>query len=337
MNKPVCCIAAAALLFLAIIPVHARVSAEGASLSGAECVVEVSSRRVLHAENAERRLPMASTTKILTAIIIIEDCDLTETIEIPAEAAGTEGSSIYLRAGERYTIEELLYGLMLRSGNDAAIALALHHSGSIRAFAQEMTERAVFYGATDSTFANPHGLPAEDHRTTARDLALIAAHAMENDTFRTIVSTKYYSPRNWANKNKMLAQYEGAAGIKTGFTTEAGRCLVTGAEREGMTVVSVVLNCPSMYERSAALLDHAFEAYSLTQLCSQDETVDGCKIRYHFSYPLTDREQEQVERRLTFIEPRPETAGEIAGQMQILLENRLLFSQNLYIMEQTNE
>lgn len=332
MNKLICGTLAAALLCAVLLPSGTAEGAEGAA-SKAECVVEVSSRRILHAENASRCLPMASTTKVLTAIIVIEDCDLREVIEIPAEAAGVEGSSVYLKTGEKYTVEELLYGLMLRSGNDAAVALALHHSGSIEKFAQEMTERAAYLGASDSAFANPHGLPAKGHHTTARDLALIAAHAMENETFRTIVSTKYYAPRGWANKNKMLSDYEGAVGIKTGFTAEAGRCLVTGAERNGMTVVSVVLGSPSMYERSAAILDGAFSDYTMTQLCSRDECVGGFRVGYDFSYPLTQEEQAAVRREIALCDPLPETAGEIAGQMRIILENRLLFSQNLYMME----
>lgn len=333
MNKFLCGALAAAAMLCAVLPLYGvQADAEG-NYSKAECVVEVSSRRILHAENATSPLPMASTTKVLTAIIVIEDCDLTDVVEIPAEAAGTEGSSIYLRAGEKYTVEELLYGLMLRSGNDAAVALAFHHSGSISAFAHEMTVRAAFMGASDSVFSNPHGLPAAEHRTTARDLALIAAHAMQNAVFRTIVSTRYYAPRGWTNKNKMLSTYDGAIGIKTGFTSEAGRCLVTGAERNGMTVVSVVLNSPSMYERSAAILDNAFHDYTLTELCSRGECVEGCRAEYDFSYPLTQRERETVRREVALTDPLPASEGEIAGQMRILLENRLLFSQNLYMME----
>ena len=334
MNKFLCGAISAAVLFGALFTAGASAPAKAdAAASKAECVAEVSSRRILHSYRADERLPMASTTKVLTAIIIIEDCDLSETVVIPSEAAGVEGSSVYLKAGDTYTVEELLYGLMLRSGNDAAVTLAFHHSGSVQAFAQEMTRRAAFLGAADSAFANPHGLPAKGHYTTARDLALIAAHAMENETFRTIVSTKYYAPRGWANKNKMLTRYEGAAGIKTGFTTEAGRCLVTGAERDGMTVVSVVLNCPSMYERSEELLNGAFADYSMTQLCSRTETIEGCGVLYDFSYPLTEAERAEVRREIVWNEPLPACSGEIAGQMRILLDNRLLFSQNLYMME----
>ena len=233
----------------------APVSAEAYSVSRGEAVVEVTSGRLLFAENEDTELPPASTTKILTALIIVEDCDLDTVIEVPKEAAGTEGSSVYLEAGEKLTVRDLLYGLMLRSGNDCAVTLALYHSGSISAFAEHMNERAAELGVKHSHFANPHGLPAEGHYTTAHDLALIAAAAVRNETFSEIVGTeKYTAPdggcgyaRVWQNKNKMLYSYEGADGVKTGYTKEAGRCLVTSATRGGMRLVSAVLNSPSMH------------------------------------------------------------------------------------------
>ena len=299
-----------------------------------ECVVEISSRRILHAKNASLPLANASTTKIMTALVILEDCLLDDKVTIPAEAAGVEGSSVYLRAGEEYTVEELLYGLMLRSGNDAAVALALHHSGSIAAFAQVMNERAILLGATDSCFVNPHGLPDERHHTTARDLALISAAAMENETFRTIVSTRCYAPRDWYNKNKLLSSYEGACGVKTGYTMQAGRCLVSAAERAGMTLVCVVLDCPPMYERSAELLDRAFADYMLVRLTDKQEGVNGFAIDHDFSYPLTEQERTEIRIMQELVEPLPKMVGSIAGQIRIFLANDLLFSQNLYIMEE---
>lgn len=295
--------------------------------------MEISSRRILHGQNQSALLPLASTTKILTAIIIIDDCDLDEEITVPRAAAGTEGSSVYLKAGEVYRVEELLYGLMLRSGNDCAVTLALHHSGSIEKFAQVMNEKAEYLGATESHFVNPHGLPDERHRTTARDLAFISAYAMENPKFREIVACKYYEPRNWRNKNKMLIEYEGAIGVKTGFTVKAGRCLVTAAERNGMTLVCAVLDSPQMYERTAELLDNAFSAYSLKELCSSQTGVEGYAVEYSFSYPLTEEEVEKVHIETERINPAPTRTGDFAGQMKLYLENSLLFSQNLYIME----
>ncbi len=306
--------------------------ANAATVARAECVAEVASRRILHEQNAEERLPMASTTKLLTAIIVIEDCDLGESVRIPSAAAGVEGSSVYLREGDVYSVRDLLYGLMLRSGNDCAVALALHHSGSVAAFAKVMTERAAMMGATDSRFANPHGLPAEAHYTTARDLAMVAAYAMENETFRTIVSCKFYEPRGWQNKNKMLWNYEGAVGVKTGFTVAAGRCLVTCAERYGMRVVSVVLNCPEMYERTAELLDGVFANFRMVPLCDPAAGYEGFAIKRAFAYPLRKTELRSLAFSAELKDPLPAEKGELAGQLKIFLENSLIFSQNLYIM-----
>ena len=230
--------------------------------SRGECVVEAGSFRFLHELNADLPLPMASTTKILTALIVLEDCGPGEIVIVPAEAERAEGSSVYLRRGEKRTVEELLYGMMLRSGNDCAVALAIHHSGSIGKFAAVMNIRAAAMGAESSHFCNPHGLPDERHYTTSRDLALIAAHAMGNPAFRAIVSCKFYPFSGWKNKNKLLFNgFEGACGIKTGFTRQAGRCLVAAAERGGRLLVSVVLNCPQMYERTQELLDQCFSRY----------------------------------------------------------------------------
>lgn len=321
------------ILLLLLCPVLSAVQldAQAATASRAECVVEVSSRRFLHEANADERLPMASTTKIMTALVVLDEGNLDEPVTVPKQAEGTEGSSVYLRAGEELTVRDLLYGLMLRSGNDCAVTLALHHSGSVERFAEAMNRKAVSLGAVHSHFANPHGLPDDRHYTTARDLALISAAAMENETFREIVSCKYYEARGWKNKNKMLWNYSGAVGVKTGFTVKAGRCLVTAAEREGMQTVSVVLNSPEMFERTTELLDYAFESYSPVELCARGEW-NGFFLKYSFTYPLTQEEREKINV-VTQVDPaRPRYAGEIAGTMQIYLENRLLFSQNLIMI-----
>ena len=213
---------------------------------------------------------MASTTKIVTALTVIKHCNLDDTVEIPRQAVGVEGSSIYLREGEHLTVRELLYGLMLRSGNDAAVALALHTSGSVEAFAALMNEVAEEAGCVNSNFVNPHGLHDDKHYTTAYDLALISCSALENDDFREIVSTKTVRIRNegyeydrvLVNKNKLLSNYAAADGVKTGYTKKAGRCFVGSATRNGMQVVVAVLNCGPMFEDTASMLDAAFETYS---------------------------------------------------------------------------
>ena len=301
--------------------------------SKAECVMEVNSRRVLYEAHGDLRLPMASTTKIATAITVLENCeDIHREYSIPAEAVGIEGSSVYLQQGEVYTIEALLYGLMLRSGNDCATALALFSSGSIANFTAKMNETAQKAGALDTNFENPHGLPAKNHFTTARDLTSISCYAMHNTTFREIVSTKLYRPKGWQNKNKMLYHYEGGMGIKTGYTKEAGRCLVTAAERNGMMLVCSVLNSPQMYERAAQLLDDAFNTYKNVKLVSanQEFSIEGkrAKVNEEFTFPLLEEEKDWIEYRIL---PQNRLDNEeIIGQLEILLAKRLLFSANLY-------
>ena len=170
--------------------------------SKAECVIDFDTGKILHAKNGEIPLPMASTTKILTAITVLESCkDLGEELSIPQTAVGIEGSSVYLQCGDRYTILDLLYGLMLRSGNDCATAFALHFGGTVSNFCAKMNFVAQKAGALRSHFENPHGLPCENHYTTARDLCYITRYAMKNEIFSRIVSTKYYEPKNWKNKN----------------------------------------------------------------------------------------------------------------------------------------
>lgn len=310
--------------------------ADGESLGRAECVIERDTGRILYESRGDLRLPMASTTKIATAATVLRLCDdLQEIVTIPEEAAGIEGSSVYLKAGDCYTVEDLLYGLMLRSGNDCATALALHFGGSLGNFASAMNVTAQMAGALHTSFSNPHGLPAENHYTTARDLCYITRFAMEDPTFQTIVSTRYYTPRNWKNKNKMLYRYEGGIGVKTGYTKEAGRCLVTAAKRKGMTLICTVLNCSQMYERSSALLDDAFDAYqrqclikagTILPVQKGKEKISGC-VREDFYYPLSDGEKEQLEVKTQFISSKNK---EIIGQFAIYLSKRLLFSGNLY-------
>ena len=327
------------LLFLVLpfVSIFSPVSARAQRISAAECVMEVDSRRILYQEHGDIRLPMASTTKIATAISVIDSgIDVEKIVSIPHNAVGVEGSSVYLKEGEEYSVKDLLYGLMLRSGNDCAIALAETVDGSGAAFSTRMNETAQRAGALNTHFVNPHGLPAKLHYTTAVDLSLITAYAMGNPLFCSIVSTKYYQPRAWQNKNKMLVQYEGAIGVKTGYTKEAGRCLVSAATRKNMTLVCTVLSCQPMYERSAELLDDAFEGYENklllkagTPLIVQkgNENIKGAP-REDFYYPLSEGEEAQLE-----IKTFPYTVmknKEIVGQFEIYLSKRLLFSGNLY-------
>ena len=305
--------------------------------SKAECVMELESRRILYESNGETRLPMASTTKIVTAATVLTYCkDLNTPFEIPDEAIGIEGSSIYLKKGDIYSATDLLYGLMLRSGNDAATALALKTSGTIKEFSLLMNETAEKSGALNSNFVNPHGLPCKGHYTTARDLSYITCYAMHNTLFKKIVSTKFYEPCGWANKNKMLTQYEYAVGVKTGYTKEAGRCLVSAATKEDMTLVCSVLSCGDMYNRSIKLFENCFNSYKKQRIIAADDVFEvkiGDKILKgktgsNFDYPLCEGENEHVEVITEGV--NDEKKEEIIGQIKIYLLKRLIFSGNLY-------
>lgn len=244
-------------------------------------LIEARTGRVLYENNAHEALPMASTTKIMTALVALENGGLTDTVTTGNNAFGVPGTSIYLSLGEQLTLEEMLYGLMLASGNDAAVAIAEHIGGSVSEFCRMMTARAAEIGCENTVFATPHGLPADGHHTTAWDLAMIAREAMKNPVFREIVSTQRAS-LPWAghaydrvlnNKNKLLTTYPGALGVKTGYTKAAGRCLVFAAERDGLELIGVVLNCPDWFSEAAALLDRGFENWQMVTVLGAGETV----------------------------------------------------------------
>ena len=247
----------------------------------AAVLMEAKTGRVLYAQNAHEALPMASTTKIMTALLALEKGDLSQLVTAGPNAFGVPGTSIYLSQGEQLTLEELLYGLLLASGNDAAVAIAEHIGGTAEAFCRMMTERAAALGCENTVFSTPHGLPAQNHHTTACDLALITRAALALPAFRQIVSTQRASipwaghayDRVLTNKNKLLSAYPGAIGVKTGYTRAAGRCLVFAAEREGMTLIGVALNCPDWFNQAAALLDWGFDRWQMVTLLSEGETV----------------------------------------------------------------
>lgn len=255
------------------------VSARGAIL------IERESGRVLYEENADQMMPMASITKVMTALLTIEHCDLGEVVTVSRNASGVPGTSIYLAPGEQLTVQQLLYGLMLRSGNDAAIALAEHVAGDAGSFVKQMNDRAALLRA-DAHFENPHGLDEDGHMASARGMALVANEAMDHPAFRDIVSTTQVTipwsgnpyDRALTNKNKLLTTYTGALGIKTGFTNRAGRCLIFAAERDGMEVLGVVLNCGQWFDAAAALMDWGFERYEPRPFLRVNQEVDRAEV-----------------------------------------------------------
>ncbi len=319
-------------------------------------VIEASTLRVLSQENKDVRLEMASTTKIMTALVVIENEELDKEFTIPDEAVGVEGSSIYLKSKEIWTIRDLLYGLMLRSGNDAATALAIATGGCVEKFVEMMNDKTEELGLENTHFENPHGLHADNHYTSAYDLAVISAVAMQNETFKSIVSSKMYTVKAnsshptyyFANKNKMLSLYDGANGIKTGFTKDSGRCLVTSAERNGMQLICVVLNVYDHYNASALNFDKAFANYSPVNVGNQGDILQTLQVEgknYNIALqndlvlPLKDGEimgikcYFDINQDLT----TPLNANSIIGKMQFYNDNRLLFSANIVNMEEIDD
>ena len=348
----ICVVAVFACQFW-IEPVGAKAQLDSTARSAV--VMETTSKRLLFAKNENQKLPMASTTKIMTAITVIENCkNLDEKFEVSKKAIGVPGTSLYLKEGDCYSARDLLYALMLISGNDASVALAERVAGSTSEFVTLMNNLAQKIGATSTHFANPHGLDADGHYTTASDLALITAYALENETFADIVATKNHKISNGngqnrylKNKNKLLFSLDGCIGVKTGFTDDAGRCLVSAIEKNGLRLVCVVLNCVPMFPESSQLLSECVETYQMCQLCDLYEidkriaVVDGrtesvaIGTKGKFCYPLTKSEKENL--RFVYKYPKSITAplakGAEIGNVEIFLGNNLLFSEKIYTIE----
>ena len=242
--------------------------------------MDAATGRVLFEKQADSRSLIASTTKIMTALVVCEQCNVLDRMRIPKEAVGIEGSSMYLQEGEVLTIQELLYGLMLHSGNDAAVALAIYCGGTVEGFAELMNDKARQLGMKNSHFENPNGLDAPEHYSTARDLAILASNAMENPIFYKTVSAKTVTigQRYLRNHNKLLWQVEGADGVKTGYTRAAGRILVSSATREGRRLIGVTLNAPDDWNDHAALLSHGFSGFEHRRIVSCGEIVGFVEI-----------------------------------------------------------
>lgn len=275
----------AGCLCLSLLFPPSTTEAEALSVSaGGAALIEAHSGRVLYESGGHTPLPMASTTKIMTALVALEHGRLEDMLTVPKEAEGTEGSSMYLKAGEKLSLEDLLYGLMLPSGNDAAVTIALHFGGSIEGFADMMNEKARELGCENTHFANPHGLHAPDHYTSALDLCTIARAAMEREDFAAIVHAQYHKTstgaqvRTLKNKNKTLWNFEGGCGVKTGFTKKAGRCLVFAAKQEGMLLIGTVLNCPDMWQEAFSLLTYGFDTYALKTLKDASVPLKEIKV-----------------------------------------------------------
>lgn len=273
-----------AAVFAALMMVFTGVCASaGVDISAEYAVlIDAATGRVILDRNADGEHPMASTTKIMTAIVALENSDPDDIVTMSQAAAYEEGSSVYLQAGDQMTMRELLYGVMLNSGNDGAAAVAEHIAGSKEAFAEMMNAKAQKLGLEHTHFENPNGLDQDGHYTSAYDLAMLTRYALKNEEFASIVSTyaKKVTILNrpdvdhyFANHNKLLKQYEGCIGVKTGYTQNTGRCLVSAATRYGMTFIAVTLNAPDDWNDHMKMLDYAFNTYVARTVVADGEII----------------------------------------------------------------
>ncbi len=335
-------------LLLLLCPKSALAEDVAVGAAGA-VLLDVNTTRVLASKNAHAPMPMASTTKAMTALLAVERGNLDAMVTVPDAAYGVEGSSMYLNRGEKLSLRDLLYGLMLSSGNDAAVTIATHIGGSLPGFIQMMNSRARELGCVNTNFVTPNGLHDPDHYTTAYDLGLIAAAAMKNPLFREIVSTQYHKTttgdimRTLKNKNKILWQYEGGNGVKTGYTKAAGKCLVFSAEREGNTIVGVVLNASNMWNDAVSYLDAGFSRYEWKTVFSAGEGVQTIKIGHGMKNSLEamakndilvpvrkdgeDKPEIRVDCPMTLEAPILE--GQSVGRVEVWCDGRMMASTTL--------
>lgn len=288
MKRKIISVGLCLIVFLMSFFVYPKEKAEAFSInSEAYAVLECSTNRLLYSKNKDEKLPMASTTKVMTAILALEKGNLNDVVNIKKEYTGIEGTSIYLKEGEKLTLEDLLHGMMLVSGNDAAVAVAYHIGGSIEGFAKMMNEKARELGMKNTNFKNPNGLPDDEHYTTAYDFALLASYAMKNENFVKIINDKKWSMpyegkengRVIYNRNKLLNSYEGSNGVKTGYTKKAGKCFVFAAKRNDMQVVGVVLKSANHYIDSKNLLDMSFSNYKMEKIIEKGEYIKTLPLK----------------------------------------------------------
>lgn len=339
------------------INIIAKAKEEQLTTAKAMAVMETSTGRLLYAKNQDEKLPMASTTKIITAIVAIENnLDLDRQILIEKDVTGIEGTSIYLKPGEQLSIKELLYGLMLRSGNDAALAIAKATTGSVDTFIDLANNFCERVGAKNTRLTNPHGLHDNNHYTTAYDLALISSYAMQNPEFAEIVSTKQKiidnehnlsKKRILNNKNKLLKNMDYATGIKTGFTSKAGRCFVGSAKKDDMEIVCVLLNCNSMFEECQVLLEKGFTEYKMVQAVMPNEIIGEAQVEgaSKKSVKLTSKIGARVPLKVSEVDkikidydyPKvlkaPIDTSTSIGKFDIYTDKDLIFSGKIYIIE----
>lgn len=324
-------------------------SEEKMSLSARSAALyEPETKRFIYTKNENQRLGMASTTKIMTAILALEALEPNKKICVDSRATGIEGSSIYLKPGETMNAIDLIYSVLLQSANDAAAALAYEIAGGIEAFAEMMNEKARSLGLCNTHFTNPHGLDDKEHYTTAHDLSIIAAEALENKTFKEISSTykkqveSSETVRTLVNHNKMLKMYDGCVGLKTGFTKKCGRCLVSAAERDNLTMISVTIDAPNDWQDHTKMLDYGFSLYEARFLAIPGEFKYEIPVLNGTSSCVQISNSEEIKKifaindsdfqthiKLSRYFPAPINKGDILGVVIFTKDGEMIASVNL--------
>ena len=317
-------------------------------------VIELNSGMVLYEKNADEKEYPASITKILTALLAIEDESLDTMVKVTDSAIGVEGSSIYLKKGETLPLRDLVYGLMLRSGNDAAVAIANEVGGDLNNFVNMMNARAKEAGAINTHFMNPNGLHHDNHYTTARDMAMISREAMLNTQFREIAGAKSWNAKReegnynyFSNKNKVVYQYEGGTGVKIGYTKTAGRTLVASSKKDGVELVAVVLNAPNWFQDSYQLMDYGYNQYQLIQIAKGERRINSVKIvegnkdnayigtKENVVCPSPKNKECKIS--ISYDLPKyakaPVSRWQAAGDLNIYCDGKFIYSKPLYYLE----
>ncbi|MBU5426635.1 D-alanyl-D-alanine carboxypeptidase [Tissierella pigra] len=322
---------------------------EDLNLSGESYIlIDAETGRVLYERNAHKKMPMASTTKIMTALVALENGKLDDKIAAKGECIGVEGSSIYLREGEVLSLKDMLYGLMLRSGNDSSVAIANYIGGSLEGFVSLMNKKAQSIGAVNTNFANPHGLHDDSHYSTAYDLALITKEAFSYEEFGNIVKSKSYTADReennyFYNKNKTLWEYNGGDGVKTGYTMRSGRCLVSSATRNGMHLIAVSLNASNWFNDNYKLLDYGFNnynrqfVYDSNQFIKKIYVLNGNKeylnlvTENSLFYPFKEGERENIKLSIDVPDTieAPIEKGDKIGYIYTYLDGKLIHEGSL--------
>lgn len=335
MKRLLCTLVCTALLLTALAPAAGAVSTSASSA----ILIDGESGRVLYEQNAHETRYIASITKLMTALVAMESGHaLDEVVTVKREHTGAEGSSMYLREGEQVTLEALMYGLLLASGNDAALVVADHCGGTVEEFVARMNRKAALLGMENTSFVNPSGLTEEGHQSTAADMARLAAACMKNDVIAGIVGTRSITiaGRTFTNHNKLLWRYEGCVGMKTGYTERSGRTLISCAQRDGQRLIAVTLNDGNDWADHTAMLDFGFASYERAQLAQAGQVytrvpVQGSLLSFvevEFAsdvfYPLAEGEQVREEVSLVPWAQAPLEQGQTAGTVSYYLGDRLV-------------